>query len=168
MWSFDHTLLYAAFWCWRWLLSCYILLPNVGICWSSITFCCLILEIVRLLLYSAAWCCRPVVSCYILLPSVWARSVYCDPGKMLVGKNSGLSEDGCSIIDVFDNRMEAVTRCMTPLVAVAKRNWGGQEKYNPGVVLTVIHRHVCAQTCCCMPLIPASSGNFYVNQLFQN
>jgi hypothetical protein len=40
---------------------------------------------------------------------------------MLINKNSDLPEDGCSIIGVFDNRMEAVTPCMTALDAAAKR-----------------------------------------------
>jgi len=126
------------------------------------------LDIICLLLYCAAWCLRLVVSCYVLSSGVWTSSVCCNCGKLFINKNSDLPVEGCSIIDVFDNRMEAVTPCMTPLDAAAKRTWGGQEKYNPGAVLTVTHHHVCAQTCCCMPLITASSGNFCVNQAFPN
>lgn len=63
-------------------------------------------------------------------------------------------------MDVFHIRMDAMTPCMTLLDAVAKRNSGGQEKYSPGVVLTVIHHHACAQTCCCMPVITTNSGSF--------
>jgi hypothetical protein len=102
-----------------------------------------------------------LVSCHVLLSDIWVMFPFCNPRVMFLYRESFLPVHECSIIYVvFDNRMDSLTPCMTLLSAVAKRNWGGQEKYNPGVVLTVIRHHACAQICYCMPVITTSSGNF--------
>jgi len=81
----------------------------------------MMLYIISLLLYCAALYLRLVVSCCVLFSGVWTWSVQWNCGKLLFNKNSDLPDDGCNIISVFYNRMEAVTPCMTLLNAAAKR-----------------------------------------------
>lgn len=113
-----------------------------------IVYFVLIMRIVSLMWCSAIW----------YLGNVF---LFCNPSVMSFNKELFLPVYvWSSIYVVFDNRTDAVTPCMTLLDAVAKRNWGGREKYSHGVVLTVIHHHVYAQTCYCMPVITTNSGNF--------